>query len=75
MQGQAKGSDFIKVLPCSTKKHNLELPIFVGIVTDGVPPMTGYKNGTVSSLQTYSRVRSSESSNTVSLHYPSTKPI
>jgi hypothetical protein len=39
MQGQTMESDFVW--------HNLELSKFVGIVTDGMPPMIGSKNSTV----------------------------
>jgi hypothetical protein len=49
-QSQARESDFIHTLLWSLQKHNLELFNLVDIVIDGMPSITGCKNGTVALL-------------------------
>jgi len=43
IQGQTRGPDFIRSLPCSLQKHNLEFFKFVGIITDYASYLFGSK--------------------------------
>jgi hypothetical protein len=72
IQGQATGSYSVQAFLCSVQKHHLEPSKLVGTVTDDAPFMTGSKM--TSHLYKHIHELGLELINTVSLHYPSTKP-